>query len=188
MPKRREGDNHLMTPLAPLSLDTPRLHLRQFTLADVAAYAQMCADPEVMRYIGTGEPQPADVTWRSVAGMLGQWQLLGYGMWAVTRREDGVLLGRAGFLDPPGWPGFELGYLFAREHWGKGYAREAAGAALRIAREELRKPQVISLIRPANAASIRLAISLGGVLERTLQFMGGDAQVFAYRWRDAAPS
>jgi RimJ/RimL family protein N-acetyltransferase len=170
----------LMTPPAPLTLDTPRLHLRQFTLSDVAPYARMCADPEVMRYIGTGEPQPEDASWRSVAGMLGHWQLLGYGMWAVTRREDGVLLGRVGFIDPPGWPGFELGYLLAREHWGRGYAREAAEAALRIARDELRKPRVISLIRPTNAASIRLATSLGAALQDTLQFMGGEASVFAY--------
>lgn len=173
----------LMTPIAPLTLDTPRLHLRQFTLADVAPYARMCADAEVMWYIGTGEPQSADATWRSVAGILGHWQLLGYGMWAVTRREDRVLLGRVGFIDPPGWPGFELGYLLAREHWGQGYASEAAEAALRIAREELRKPQVISLIRPANAASMRLASSLGATPQGTLQFIGGEVRVFAYPQR-----
>jgi RimJ/RimL family protein N-acetyltransferase len=52
--------------------------------------------------------------------MLGHWSLLGYGMWALEDKASGVLVGRAGFIDPPGWPGFELGWLLARPHWGKG--------------------------------------------------------------------
>jgi RimJ/RimL family protein N-acetyltransferase len=107
--------------------------------------------------------------------------LLGYGQWAVVRRGDGALIGRAGYLDPYGWPGFELGYMFGREYWGQGYAREACAAALRIAREDLKKERVISLIRPANAPSIKLATALGARLESTIELLGSDAQVYAYR-------
>jgi RimJ/RimL family protein N-acetyltransferase len=166
--------------LAPARVITDRLELRLFEPGDLDAFARMCADPEVMRYLGTGETITADLAWRSMAGFLGHWHLLGYGQWAVTRREDGALLGRAGFLDPHGWPGFELGYALAREHWGRGYAREACAAALRIAREDLKKDRIISLIRPANAPSIKLAMSLGAQLESTIELMGGEAQVYAY--------
>jgi RimJ/RimL family protein N-acetyltransferase len=166
--------------LAPERILTPRLELRLFRLGDHEAYSRMCADPQVMRYIGTGEPHGPDITWRSIAGFLGHWDLLGYGQWAVVRRDDGALLGRCGFFDPYGWPGFELGYLFGKEHWGRGYAREAARAALDVAVGTLKKERVISLIRPQNAASIKLAQALGACLEETIDFMGGPAEVYRY--------
>jgi RimJ/RimL family protein N-acetyltransferase len=173
-------ENRAMPFLAPERLLTPRLELRQFRLDDHEAYSRMCADPQVMRYIGTGEPHGPDLSWRAIAGFLGHWDLLGYGQWAVARRDDGVLLGRCGFFDPYGWPGFELGYLFAREHWGRGYAREAARAALDVATGVLKKERVISLIRPQNEPSVKLAQALGARLEGTIDFMGAPAQVYRY--------
>lgn len=166
--------------LAPERVLTERLELRLFTQADLEPYARMCADPEVMRHLGTGETLTTELAWRSMAGFLGHWHLLGYGQWAIVRREDGALLGRAGYLDPYGWPGFELGYMLGREHWGHGYAREACAAALAIARDTLKKERIISLIRPANAPSIRLAQSLGAQLDSTIELLGAPAQVYVY--------
>ena len=105
---------------APDTIETERLLLRPFRASDWAPYAAMCADAEVMRYLGTGTTLSREDAWRAIAGMLGHWQLRGYGMWALESRESGALVGRAGFLDPPGWPGFELGWVLAREHWGQG--------------------------------------------------------------------
>ena len=168
-------------PQAATTLDTPRLRLRQFSAADWPAYAAMCADTETMRYIATGQPQTPDEAWRSIAIFLGHWQLRGYGMWALEQRDSGVLLGRVGFIDPPGWPGFELGWLLAREHWGRGYAREAATAALRHAFETLQRERVISLIRPQNLRSIALAEALGYGLAERIELMGGEALVYEVR-------
>jgi RimJ/RimL family protein N-acetyltransferase len=145
----------------PVRLETGRLLLREFRGGDLDAYAQMQADPQVMRYIGEGRTVTRNDTWRSIAGMLGHWQLLGYGMWALEDRESGTLVGRAGFIDPPGWPGFELGWLLGRPYWGLGFATEAASRCLRYAFEELQRDAVISLIRPANTPSIRVAERLG---------------------------
>jgi RimJ/RimL family protein N-acetyltransferase len=168
-------------PQAATTLDTPRLRLRQFSAADWPAYAAMCADAETMRYIATGQPQTQDEAWRSIAIFLGHWQLRGYGMWALERRDTGELIGRVGFIDPPGWPGFELGWLLAREHWGRGYAREAATAALRHAFETLQRERVISLIRPQNLRSIALAEALGYGLAERIELMGGEALVYEVR-------
>jgi RimJ/RimL family protein N-acetyltransferase len=165
---------------APRELTTPRLRLRQFAPADHAPYAAMCADREVMRFIGTGAPMSSDDAWRGIAAMLGHWVLLGYGMWAVESRDGGELIGRVGFIDPPGWPGFELGWLLARPHWGHGYAREAATAALDVAWRTLERERVISLIRPANERSIRLARSLGASEASRIDFMGGEIAVYAH--------
>jgi [ribosomal protein S5]-alanine N-acetyltransferase len=99
-------------------------------------------------------------------------------MWALEHRESGALIGRVGYLDPPGWPGFELGWLLAREHWGHGYAREAAAAALRHAFEVLQRERVISLIRPANTRSIAVAEALGQRLHSHIEMLGSEAAIY----------
>lgn len=165
---------------APRRVETSRLVLRPFSAADHPAYARITADGETMRFIGEGKPNTEGSAWRTIMVFLGHWEMLGYGMWAVTLK-DGTLIGQAGFIDVHGWPGFELAYLLGREHWGKGYAFEAAQAAHRIAFEELKKERVISLIRPANAASIKLATRLGAVHEGRIEFLGGDAEVYVHQ-------
>ncbi|MEO7854178.1 MAG: GNAT family N-acetyltransferase [Rubrivivax sp.] len=167
-----------MTARAALTLETPRLRLRPFEHADWHDYAGICADAEVMRYIGDGTAQTTDQAWQSMAAFLGHWALLGYGMWALQHREGGPLLGRVGYLDRPGWPGFELGWVLGREHWGHGYAREAAAAALKHAFEVLQRPRVISLIRPANLRSIAVATALGETLHSRTDLRGGEVLVY----------
>jgi len=152
-------------------LATARLELRMFREDDLDAYADMCADAEVMRFIGAGGPVGADVAWRQMALFLGEWALHGYGMWAVEERASGRLIGRVGFLNPPGWPACELGWLLARDAWGRGLAFEAAQAALAHGREHLGIGELVSLIRPDNVRSIALARRLGATLERTIDFM-----------------
>jgi RimJ/RimL family protein N-acetyltransferase len=166
---------------APGILETQRLRLRPFEARDWDAYAAMCADPEVMRHLGTGATLSRDDTWRAIAGMLGHWQLRGYGMWAIEAKEAPGLIGRAGFIDPPGWPGFELGWVLAREHWGRGYATEAARAALACAFETLARDRVIHLIRPGNSASIRVAQRLGATRAGEVELLGATALVYESR-------
>jgi len=156
-------------------LHTERLRLRAFHGGDLEEYARMCADPEVMKYIGTGVTLTRAESWRSMAGILGHWKLLGYGMFAVERRDTGQLIGRAGFLDPPDSPGFELGWLLGREHWGRGFAVEAARRALAYAFDELGRDRVISLIRPGNHRSIRVAEALGERLAGEIELLGSKA-------------
>lgn len=144
-----------------VTLETERLVLRMLRESDFESYAQMCGDPEAMRYIGDGQALTRPLAWRNLALMIGHWSLRGYGLWAVEERASGALVGRVGFWNPEGWPGFELGWLLRRSSWGKGYATEAARAALQFAFTEMGRPQVISLIHPDNAASIRVAERLG---------------------------
>ena len=161
-----------------VTLETARLRLRQFSEADLDAYAVMCADPDVMRYLGTGVTMNRGETWRAIAGMLGHWQLRGYGMWALESRQTGELVGRAGFINPEGWPGFELGWVLGKAHWGKGYATEAAREAQRYAYEVLKRDRFISLIRHANTPSIRVAERLGSKLAGEVELMGGPTLVY----------
>jgi RimJ/RimL family protein N-acetyltransferase len=90
----------------------------------------MCADPEVMRYVGDRRVLNREDAWRQLAMLAGHWQLRGYGMWAVEERATGTFLGRVGLHYPEGWPDREIAWALARPHWGNGYAFEAASAAL----------------------------------------------------------
>jgi RimJ/RimL family protein N-acetyltransferase len=155
-------------------LATARLDLRMFREQDLDAYADMCADEEVMRFIGVGGAVGADVAWRQMALFLGEWALHGYGMWAVEERASGRLIGRVGFLNPHGWPACELGWLLARDAWGRGFALEAARAAIAHGRAHLGVGGLISLIRPDNARSIALAQRLGATLAGKIEFLGGE--------------
>ncbi len=148
-----------------LTLETERLTLRVFRPEDLGAYAEMCADPEVMRYINDGKTLSRGETWRDMAVILGHWQLRGYGLWAAEERATHSLIGRIGFWNPEGWPGFEVGWMLGRRYWGYGFATEGARSALRHAFSVLNVPHVISLIHPDNARSIRVAHKLGERLE-----------------------
>jgi RimJ/RimL family protein N-acetyltransferase len=96
----------------------------------------------------------------------------GYGYWGVVENETNELVGRVGFHNPEGWPGFELGWTIARDRWRRGYATEAARRALRYAFEELGQQHVISLIHPDNVASIAVAKKIGETLEGETTLFG----------------
>lgn len=158
-------------------LETGNLFLRQFGQTDLDDYAAMCADPEVMRFLG-GKVMTRAEAWTSMARILGHWQLRGYGMWALEERATGTFVGRAGFIEPEGWPGFEIGWALTRSSWGRGYATEAALRALRYGFEQLGRDHVISLIDPRNVRSIAVAERLGERFERTIEFFGAQVDVY----------
>jgi RimJ/RimL family protein N-acetyltransferase len=158
-------------------LSTDRLHLRVFRLEDFEAHAEICADPEVMRYIHAGPLSRTDAWWQ-IARYVGHWQLRGYGMWAVIERPTNRLIGHLGFLHPEGGEGFELGWALARHAWGKGYALEGTRAAVHHAFNELQRDHIACVIRPENARSIRLAERLGATLERETQEAGKPLLVY----------
>ena len=149
-----------------IQLETGRLLLRMWREEDFEPYARICADREVMRFLTPeGKTLTRAECWRQIAFIVGHWQLRGYGHWAVEEKSSGEFVGRIGFLNPEGWPGFEIGWTLAREHWGKGYATEGARRALRYAFTEMGREHVISLIHPQNTNSIRVAERLGEKFE-----------------------
>lgn len=165
-------------------IETQRLLLRGFREEDLDPYAEMCGDPEVMRYIGAGKPLSRWESWRNMAMMLGHWQLRGYGMWAVEERSSGEMIGRIGCWQPENWPGFEIGWTLRRAYWGRGLATEGAKAAMDYAFGELQQSHVISLIRPENYASRRVAEKLGEKLEGTTEIFVGEAVIYGMSRED----
>jgi RimJ/RimL family protein N-acetyltransferase len=160
------------------TLDTERLSLRPFAEADVAPLHALMQDPDVMRYVGDRRVPTLGETWRAVAGWIGHWSLRGYGLWAIEERASGEVIGRAGIINPVDWPGPEVGYLLGRRWWGRGYATEAASAAMDWGFTTVGFERLISLIDPANGPSIAVAQRLGETLAGDVDLMGHRVLVY----------
>jgi RimJ/RimL family protein N-acetyltransferase len=140
-------------------LETARFWLRPTRLEDFDAWAQFVADPVATRYLGG--PQPRAVAWRSFLTMAGAWHLQGFAMFSVIDKASGRWLGRVGPWYPEGWPGTEIGWGIVSDCWGRGYATEAARAAVDWVFAALGWREVIHVIDVDNVASQALARKLG---------------------------
>ncbi|MEZ0472092.1 GNAT family N-acetyltransferase [Luteimonas salinilitoris] len=142
-----------------IMLETERLILRLPRIEDFEGYAELMGDEVAARYIGGHLPRPA--AWRKFLQMPGAWALQGFAMFSIVDRVSGEWLGQAGPWRPEGWPGNEVGWSLRRMAWGRGYAHEAAVAAIDWAFDRLGWEEVIHCIDPDNAASQKLAERLG---------------------------
>jgi RimJ/RimL family protein N-acetyltransferase len=146
------------------TLETERLILRPPIAEDFEPWAAFVADAEVQRFLGGPQGRPG--AWRIMATMTGAWTIRGFSMFSVIEKASGDWVGRLGPWRPEGWPGTEVGWGVAREHWGKGYATEGAIAAIDWAFRELGWTEVIHTIEPENAPSVAVAKRLGSTILR----------------------
>lgn len=140
-------------------IETQRLVLRLPRIEDFERYAQLQAHEEATRYIGGRMERHA--AWRRFLQMPGAWAVQGYAMFSVIEKDSGLWQGQMGPWQPDGWPGTEIGYALHPDAWGKGYAIEAAVAAVDWAFANLGWSEIIHCIDPANAASQKVAQRLG---------------------------
>jgi ribosomal-protein-alanine N-acetyltransferase len=152
-------------------LETSRLILRHVTRADLDPLAALFADPDVMRF--SRGPESREHTQRWIEGCIQDYQpdRWGFGLWGVVLKSTGQLIGFCGltkFDDVDGQPEVEIGYRFAKAHWGQGLAAEAAIATRDYAFSHLGMGRLISLIEADNAPSARVAQKAGMSLEKTV--------------------
>ncbi|MES0810228.1 GNAT family N-acetyltransferase [Roseibium sp. SCPC15] len=142
------------------SLTTERYTLRPPQAEDFALYRSFFADGEASRFYGG--PLREDQAWRVLSGHLGHWQLRGYGMWMIRRKDDNLALGGCGFVWPEGWPRRELTWWLVPQARGQGVAVEVSKAAIRHAYEAYGWPLVETHMNDDNAAARGLVLKLGG--------------------------
>ncbi|WP_408599009.1 GNAT family N-acetyltransferase [Pseudomonas sp. PLMAX] len=146
-----------------LELASARLLLRQWHDGDLAEFAAMCADPQVMRYF------PAPLSRSESASMIDRvrehFAEHGFGPWALERKDTGQFIGFTGLgvigFDAPFTPAVEIGWRLAREHWGLGYASEAAWTALRCGFDRLVLNEVVSFTAVSNLPSQKVMQAIG---------------------------
>ena len=144
-----------------LRIETERLLLRPAQIGDFDGFAELLGDEEAARHIGGRVSRPA--AWRRFLQQPGAWAVQGFGMFSVLDRASGQWLGQTGPWRPEDWPGNEVGWSFRRAAWGRGYAVEAATAAIDWAFDTLGWDDIIHCIDPANVASQKLAQRLGSI-------------------------
>jgi RimJ/RimL family protein N-acetyltransferase len=167
-------------------IETGRLILRQWRGTDVAPNTAMLSDPGTARFITVdGKPITSELAgWRNAAVMSGHWVLHGVGMFVVEEKSSRKFVGRVGPWFPPGWPGFEVGWGIARDFRGKGYAVEAARAAIDWSFATFELDEIMHCIDCENAASQAVARRLGAEKGPEIDLFGHLADVWVTR-RDA---
>ena len=148
-----------------IELETQRLLLRQWQTHDLVPFARMSCDPLVMRYFPSLLSKPeSDALAAKAKGLIAE---KGWGFWAVELKSSHEFIGFVGLHYQedtiPNTPFIEVGWRLDKAFWGKGYAPEAANAALNFAFKTLEQTEVYAFTTLTNQPSQRVMEKLGMV-------------------------
>jgi RimJ/RimL family protein N-acetyltransferase len=165
---------------------TARLAIRPLTAADGADLYAVFAAPDVMRFWNSAPPASLEEAGEWAAHMAGLHRRLGYAQWHVSERGSGRLVGIAGLQPLDGGPEVEVTYALEPSAWGKGFATEAALAALEYGFAQAGLKRVVGIVREANAASVEILRKLGMRSLGVAEYWGKEwakYEVTAAEWR-----
>jgi ribosomal-protein-alanine N-acetyltransferase len=146
---------------------TPRLILRALALEDAPALYRIHQTEGMLQYFPNPTPPPLERIERFIASQQAHWEKYGYGHWAITLPGQPDLIGWVGLQFLPETSETEVAYLVDRAYWGKGYATEAAKAALSFGFDRFDFSEIIALVHPENTRSLNVAARCGfEVVER----------------------
>jgi len=160
-------------------LETARLRLREFVPQDADAMLAVLGDPVAMQYYPAPFDRQGVAEW--IGKNVGRYQRDGYGLWAMVLKDSGELIGNCGCIlqEVEGTSHIEIGYHVRRDLWGNGYATEAARACMEYAFAKLEVARVISMIRPENMQSRRVAEKNGLTCEKVIFWRGYQHCIYA---------
>ena len=154
------------------------MRLREFVESDVDALQAVLGDPVAMQYYPAPFDRQGVEAW--ITKNRDRYQRDGYGLWAMLLKDTGELIGDCGCTvqEVEGRNEVEVGYHVRRDLWGKGYATEAARACMEYAFAKLGAERVISMIRPENVPSKRVAEKNGLTCEKIVFWHGYDHCIY----------
>ena len=143
-------------------LKTQRLRIRELDASDAGFMLQVMNEPAFHEHIGDrGLRTEADALAYMREHYLSSYREHGFGLWHVSRLDEGTPLGMCGLIKRPDLDAPDIGYGFLAAHWGAGYAVEAGRGVLAYARQVLRLSRVVALTAPENLRSIKVLQRLG---------------------------
>jgi len=168
-------------------LETDRLWLREFEAGDIDALAVVLSDPETMRYYPAPYGRAGVEQW--IVRNQNRYAHDGVGLWGMVLKETEELIGDCGIIrqEVEGEWFYEIGYHLRRDLWGRGLATEAAVACRDWGFKNLDVDRLISLIRPENLASRRVAERNGMTIWEEVDWRGLRHYVYSVG-RDARKS
>ncbi|QIN81207.1 GNAT family N-acetyltransferase [Rubrobacter tropicus] len=174
-----------------VEIETDRLLLRGWREEDIEPYARICADPEVMRFIGSGKTLTREQSGAQISRFVRHWEEHGFGLWAAEEKSSGSLLGFVGLAHLEDWTASghdtEVGWRLDRAYWGRGFATEGAKASVDYGFERFGLATIISIIQPGNTTSRRVAEKTGLTLRGETRWRGIDVVWYAIDRNDPRP-
>ena len=162
-------------------LETDRLRLQWFSLADTPLMYAIWNDPEFVRFVGDRRIESLEMAEAAMRdGPLHLYETYGYGPFRVTRRSDGADAGVCGLYRRENLDAPDIGFAFLPEFRGMGFGYESSCAVLRHARNDLELTTVTAIVSPLNTASIGLLEKLGLGFEEAIRMPGEDEDVSLY--------
>lgn len=150
---------------------TSRLLVRQLSLADAPFILRLLNEPSWIEFIGDKQVHDLAAAKAYLAdGPIKMYVEQGIGMYLVTHKDSGESLGLCGLLKRDTLEDVDLGLAFLPQHWGAGYAREAAAAVLDFGRKQLGLQRIVAITLPHNSACIALLERLGFTHEKDVAF------------------
>ena len=144
-----------------IMLESPRLVMREWTPDDAHFLYELNLDPEVIRYTGDA-PFGSETESRNFIMAYDHYRRWGYGRWLCVEKNTGQAVGWCGLKNQVEELGIvDLGYRFSRNHWGKGFATEAAREVIRFGFEKLGIPVITARVAIGNDASVAVIMKCG---------------------------
>ncbi len=145
-----------------MTFTTERLTLRELTALDASFVCALMNEPSFVAHIGDRGVRTVDDARRYIeSGPWTRYSTLGFGLWLVQLRENGEPIGICGLLQRDTLRSPDIGFAFRPQFWAHGYALESARAVMSFAADVLHRSEILALVNPSNAASIRLLEKLG---------------------------
>jgi len=145
------------------AFETQRLRLRTWQSGDRPAFVEMNQDPKVMRHFPG--PYSTERSNSLVDKFMEHHEKHGFTVWALERKDTGQFIGFTGIVwipyELPFTPAVEIAWRLVSEHWGLGFATEAAHKSLDLAFNQFGIKEVVAMTTPGNTASLRVMQKLG---------------------------
>ncbi|MCF8237804.1 MAG: GNAT family N-acetyltransferase [Saprospiraceae bacterium] len=165
-------------------LETDRLLLRPFVIADIEPSYQINLDPRVSRYTHDGGVKTREEIEQIIhQNVWGDYQQFGFGRFAVIHKKDDRFIGFAGLKYLPEMDEVDIGYRFHPDYWGQGIATECGLATLPFAFETLRLDHLIGMVLSGNSASQKVLEKLHFSFEK--EFEDGGEMIMQFRLSQA---
>lgn len=167
------------------AIETDRLLLRMFGPEDLDELARLFSDPDVMRYVGDGQPVNREEAGKALQSIIKHWQTHGFGRWAAVDKRTREFVGFGGLRSLFGMP--EVVYHLAPAHWGKGLATELGRASLRFGFEDRQFDRIVAIAKPLNTASVHVMEKLGMHFEKDARYYDIDVVEYAINRAEFEP-
>jgi ribosomal-protein-alanine N-acetyltransferase len=150
-----------------LIFETPRLLIRQYTLDDFETFFSLHGDDDVMKYIRLAKTREDALAF--LQQIIADYDALqGLGRWGMYSKTDPSFSGSFAVIPVKNTDDIQVGYLMAKDQWGKGYASEATEGGLKYVFNQLQRERVAGITFPENTASQKVLLKNGFSFEKMI--------------------